>query len=396
MTMSEAEELLLRRNLTVAAAQSQVNMAEAFRAIAGLRTNPVVEFGAEQLPFYSNLPGIVPNFHRSTADGAANPTYTLQLGQLIERGHKRQLRAQQADAQVEAARAQLQDVFRLQLLELRQAFTAALLARANLQLAEETDRQYGETERVMAIRLRGGEIAEVDLDRVKAARLPFVQAVLEAKLGYAQAVRQIAQLLGTSTPLADVTGSLLDSITLPSLEDLKAAALAERPDLQAARLFETAAEKGVRLAQALRTRDVFASVQVQRTGNDYALGGRISVPLFVFNNQRGFISQAVAGERLAQTQVRQAELQVLTDVERAWQAAQSARLALNLFNTEALERSRSIRSIITYSYQRGEADLLEVLEAQRSANQILTGWNQARANFMNAVWQLQAATGRSF
>lgn len=396
MTLADAEELLLKKNLAIAAAQHQVEAAAALRQIAGLRPNPVLEFGAEQLPFYSNLSGAVPNFSRTSSDGAANPTYTVQLGQLIERGHKRQYRAEQAGAQLDAAKAQLADVFRLQLLELRQAFTAALLARANLQLAEETDRQYGETERVMTIRLRGGEIAEVDLDRVKAARLPFLQAVIEAKLAYAQAARQIGVLLGTTGEPPELSGSLLDDAAIPALEELKAAALAVRPDLAAARSSQSAAERGVRLAEALRTRDVYASVQLQRTGSEYALGAGVSIPLFWFNNQRGFIAQAAAGEKLAGTQVRQAELQVVNDVERSWQAAQSARQAMNLFSTEALERSRGIRSIIAYSYQRGEADLLELLEAQRSANQILTGWNQARASFMNAVWQLQAAVGRSF
>ena len=103
-----------------------------------------------------------------------------------------------------------------------------------------------------------------------------------------------------------------------------------------------------------------------------------------------------AGPRYAAAAGRLAALRTESEVERAYDAAQLARQALDLYSKEALERSRSIRSIITYSYQRGEADLLELLEAQRSANQILAAYNQAQAGYLNAVWMLQFAVGRAF
>jgi cobalt-zinc-cadmium efflux system outer membrane protein len=400
LTLEQAEELLLNRSLPLLAAKTQVDIAEAARQIAGLRANPVVQLGAEQLPFYSNVPGSVPNFYKTT-QAAAMPTYGVEVGQLFERGAKRQLRSEQADAALEAKKTQALDVLRDEVLRLRQAFTSALLAKANLKLVEETDRQYAETERLMTVRLRGGEIAEVDLDRVKAARLPFFQAVLEAKLAYSQATREVAALLGTTQrsqggKIPDLQGDLETEFPVPALETLRTLAAAERPDLSSARAELRAAERGTRLAEAQRKRDVYGSLLMQRTGQDYAVGASVSFPLFVFNNQRAAIAQASASERLASTLVRQTTLEVESDVEKAYETALSAKQAVELFSNEAIERSRSIRSIITYSYQRGEADLLEVLDAQRSANQILTGYNLARANYLNSIWQLQYAVGRSF
>lgn len=395
ITLQQAEELLLQRSLPLVASKFQIDAAEAARRVAGLRGNPTLEVSAQQLPFYSSVPDGAPNFYRTT-NAAAMPTYGVQLGQLFERGDKRQLRSEQAQFNLAAVQAQSLDVIREQLLNLRQAFTAGLLAQANLKLAEETDQQYAETERLMTIRLRGGEIAEVDLDRVKAARLPYLQAVLEAKLVYNQASKQVVTLLGGASRSPVLAGDLERHLALPPLEELRAMAAKERPDLKSAETQVLAAGSATRLAEAQRKRDIFGSVQMQRIGQDYALGASVSVPLFWHNNQRDAIAQAAATEHFAATQAKQAALQVEGDVDRAYEAVQMARQALELYSKEELDRSRSIRSIITYSYQRGEADLLEVLDAQRSANQILTSYNQARANLMNAIWSLQYAVGRSF
>lgn len=401
ITLEQAEDLLLNRSLPLLNSKYQIDAAEAARRVAGLRLNPTLQVSAEQVPFSSNLPGAVPNFYRTNADAAAMPTYTLEWGQPFERGGKRRLRSEQAQFNLTAVQAQSLDVLREQMLSLRQAFTAALLARENLKLFEETDQQYAETERLMAIRLRGGEIAEVDLDRVKAARLPYLQAVVETKLAYNQASKQVITILSaTRMRLAGrmpvLSGDLDRNIQLPALEELLALAAAERPDLKAAQSQQQAAERGTRLAEAQRKRDIYGSLLIQRVGQDYAVGASLSIPLFWYNNQRDSIAQAAAAERVADTQTKQFTLQVESDVERAYEAVQVARQALELYSTEALDRSRSIRAIITYSYQRGEADLLEVLDAQRSANQILAGYNQTRASFLNAIWTLQYAVGRSF
>ena len=59
LTLAQAEDLLLQRNLTVAAARYQVEASRAARLIAGYKPNPVLTVGAEQLTFYGPLHDIV-------------------------------------------------------------------------------------------------------------------------------------------------------------------------------------------------------------------------------------------------------------------------------------------------------------------------------------------------
>jgi hypothetical protein len=53
--------------------------------------------------------------------------FTIRYDQLVERGGKRRLRAEQADFLLNAGEAQLLDEARTQLFQLRQAFTNAEL-----------------------------------------------------------------------------------------------------------------------------------------------------------------------------------------------------------------------------------------------------------------------------
>src|SRR5579859_4110446 len=122
LSLFEAEQLLVQRNLAVAASRSQVQASEAARRIAGYKPNPQLQLGMEQVPFQSPVPDSVPRFFATNGNAGANPVYTAQFSKLFERGGKREFRVKQADAQVSGASAQVQDILRNQLFSLRQAF----------------------------------------------------------------------------------------------------------------------------------------------------------------------------------------------------------------------------------------------------------------------------------
>ena len=67
--------------------------------------------------------------------------------------------------------------------------------------------------------------------------------------------------------------------------------------------------EGDDLAKAQRTRDIVATVEYQRVGNDQALGVMTQVPLFVYNNQLAGITQAQAQRNALEALLRQSERQ---------------------------------------------------------------------------------------
>jgi outer membrane protein, heavy metal efflux system len=424
LTLAQAENLLIDRNLTVLAARYQVDANRAARLIAGYKLNPTITVGAEQIPFASPVPGSVPRFWNTNPDAGANPVYTLRYDQIIERGGKRELRTAAADEQLKASEAQMLDAVRMQIYQLRQAFAAAVLARENLRLADETARQYAQTLTLTQAKVDQGDIARVELFRVSAGRLQFQQSILQARTAYDGAARDILNLLGAQTqdvttsiaettslvPLAPAAAQTNDSLTNASLEivadfddrpvpenlsDLRATAVKERPDVAAARHLLASAESNTQLAYAQRHRDVDVGYEYQRVGNDHTAGVIVQVPVFVHNNQRELYSQADAQKKSAEAQLKQAELQAVTDVDKAYQSYLTARRILDLYTAENLQQLERLRTVATVSYREGASSLLEVLDAQRAYNSAMTSYNQARSDYQMTLWDLERATGRS-
>src|SRR5262245_13291547 len=148
LTLAQAEELLIQRNLAVLAARYKIDSSRAARLIASYQPHPTLTIGAEQFPVYSPIKGSFPRFFHTTSDAAAQPTYTFSIDKVWERGGKRELRIEQSDAELKGSEAQLLDAIRTQIYQLRQAFAAATLARENLRLAETTWQEYEQTEKL--------------------------------------------------------------------------------------------------------------------------------------------------------------------------------------------------------------------------------------------------------
>lgn len=415
LSLFEAEQLLVQRNLAVATSRSQVQASEAARRIAGYKPNPQLQLGMEQVPFQSPVPDSVPRFFATNGNAGANPVYTAQFSKLFERGGKREFRTRQADAQVGAATAQVDDTLRQQLFALRQVFGNALLSRDNLRLAAEIDSQYAKTEDLTSERVKAGDLPGIELYRLQAGRLQFQQAVIDAQSAYEQATRDLLNALSArpqdvlamnvpptpgpandllqSAPLV-VVGDFSDAAIPQTLEQLKDLAHANRPDLKVAQANLQATEYGLRLAQAQRSHDINVATEYQRVGDDDTLGIVTQIPLFLYNNGKAGVEQAQALRTAAEAQFHQVEIQVDTDVEKAYQAYLAAKRSVALYSDQNLKQVQKVRDMVEFSYQHGAVTLLELLDAERTVRQAASSYNQARSNYQLSVWQLEQATGR--
>jgi cobalt-zinc-cadmium efflux system outer membrane protein len=91
---------------------------------------------------------------------------------------------------------------------------------------------------------------------------------------------------------------------------------------------------------------------------------------------------------------REAELQAVTDVEKAYLAYQSARRILDIYDATTIERATRLKNIAAFSYREGATSLLELPDAERGYNQTISSYNQARADYQSALWRLEQAVGR--
>src|SRR5260370_11710431 len=258
LSLQSATDLLIKNNLSVIAARYNVDILRAQRLASGLRPRPSITVSATQFA----VPGVFrhpANLIHSNTSSAANTTYLVEVDQLFERGNKREFRISQANLNTQAAEAQVKDALRQQLFQLRQAFFMAILARENLRVARENLNHFTGTERILFAQVKEGYTAGVDLRRIQLQQLQFSSDVSRAEQSYEQSLRDVLNLTGSgdAPSLANVMhttgvggspsalpglGGSLEVVegklgiipTLLWVDDLRALAFANRPDIRAA------------------------------------------------------------------------------------------------------------------------------------------------------------------
>src|SRR5262245_54066891 len=168
LTLEAATERFLQRNLSVEAARLEVSVAEAERVAASFRPRPGLTITGENL-------GV---------NGASQFSNVYEIGfvvaQPIELGGRRALRSEVAEHTISLAEARLANVMQRRLLDLRRGYMEAVLARANLEIARENQAAFADLVRLNTIRVKEGDVAEVELMRARVEQVKLDSAVASA------------------------------------------------------------------------------------------------------------------------------------------------------------------------------------------------------------------------
>jgi len=120
----------------------------------------------------------------------------------------------------------------------------------------------------------------------------------------------------------------------------------------------------------------------------------VSVPIPLSRLQRGELVQAESAVTQAMLGLRQAELRAEADVRVTHAQFMAARENLDRYRDSVLADSQKMLEGMRLSYRQGAASLLELLNAQRSADDAYLAYVQAKADLASATVQLQLSTGR--
>jgi cobalt-zinc-cadmium efflux system outer membrane protein len=123
------------------------------------------------------------------------------------------------------------------------------------------------------------------------------------------------------------------------------------------------------------------------------MGFFFSSNLPVFNRNQGEIARATQEQAQVEARVRALETTVQNDVQIAYLQYNNALTTLSRVEGSLLQRATDVRQITEYSYRRGEANFLELLDAQRAYNETMQAYNEARGEFARSLYGIDAATG---
>ncbi len=390
-TLDQAVSEAIERNAGLLAERYNLAVADARLITARLRPNPVLTLEGDHLDLLGT--------GYDSVNNAGPPEYSARTDFILERGSKRERRIETAQNSKGVVEMQFLDAVRTLTLNVQEACVEVMMSKANLALAEESLQALREIVKVNELRLKTGDLAEVELLRVQLAELQFENAVRQAHLRLDSARSRLTILVGRgrNARLVDVKGTQRREDQPVQLETLHQQAMTLRPDLLALQRDQARSVAEVRLQIAQGKVDYTVGTEYRRqqglAGTGNSLGFFFSTALPVFNRNQGEIARALQEQKQIEARLRQLQLNVENDVELAYLQYANAKALLARVETTMLAKARDVRQITEFSYKRGEATLIEFLDAQRAYNETMQTYSEAQAEFAKSLYALDAATG---
>jgi cobalt-zinc-cadmium efflux system outer membrane protein len=395
LSWQQVRDRFQMNNPTLRAAEISIDESRSQEITAYLRPNPDVTAGVDQINPFSTQPSPSGGPGGYAPFAFAFPTASINY--LHERGHKRELRRESAQKGTEITVAQYADQERNLLFNLRTAFVTTLQQKAILDLTRENLAYYNHLLDVSNTRLKAGDIAKVDYQRLELQRVQYETDVQTALVNLRTAKIQLLMLLNDRTPVEqfDVAGAFDFSTEIRPLEDLERAAMDTRPDLKAAIESVDKAQTDHRLAIANGSVDpTFGADFARNPPIPVYFGINVSIPLRIFDRNQGeklrTQQDITRNERLRDA----ATAQIFSDVNSAYATIESNLTLLRPYKEIYLKEAVEVRDTVSFAYTRGGASLLDFLQAQQDYRSTHLNYLNLVGSYMTAAAQLNMAVGQ--
>jgi len=339
-------------------------------------------------------------FSRESVLGA-HDTFLLARQELPVSGRRSRLQtagrlaieAAQAEAQIE--RVQLQA-------DVREAYTALLLAQQREEALQGSIDALQKLVSVLRAREEGGEGSTYDRMRGQRTLVDLEAELSLAARDRAEAQGRLASYLGPgTTPEALVAADLLiASASQPPLPALIEQALANRGDYRASELsiarFE--AERAAATRLQIPTPTLTGGLKRSDLGGTTSSGYQVSVDLSIplFSRGQAATALATAQKARAQAEAESWRLQIEAEVRGAYNVARIQQERVTRYQESATAIAEPLATIGRVGYEEGELSILELLDADRQALDARLRILDLAAAARRAAIELDRAIGREF
>jgi cobalt-zinc-cadmium efflux system outer membrane protein len=395
LTLPQAEALFLKNNLSLVAAQYNIKAQEAMIRQAKAWDNPVLNTDQN---FYDG------KFFRHGKETPEIPQsggqVYLSLQQVIRTANKRGLQMQMAQDATKSSEAQFAELMR----NLRYVLTTDL---NNLSQWQSTTRIY-ETEIVhMQQLVRGmdemykvGDISQKDNVRIKAL-------LYSLQSDYADNLRQQQDLQKDIRTMLQVTDNVFITVqtSLPGEQTIRSVALAPlldsvnrlRPDVALVNTQVAYQQHNLGYQKALAVPDVTAGLEYDRA-NSYVpnyYGLLVSLPIPIWNKNRGNITAAQWNIKQAQTVLQQTRTAAQNEVIAAYNKLMTL---VNVQKSAGGEWQNSYDQLLLNmieSYRQRKVSLIDFIDFFDSYKDTKTKQLQQQTALLNAIAELNYVTAQN-
>jgi cobalt-zinc-cadmium efflux system outer membrane protein len=322
---------------------------------------------------------------------------TLSVAQLFELGGKRAKRMRVASLERDLAAWDYEATRLAILTETTKTFVLTLALQERLVLAAEVERLVGESLEKVRATVREGATSPAEASRAGVAA--ELAAIERAKLEHTLDASRVALAAswGSRSAAFDRLAGDLRALPVPPPFETLAEALAENPDV--ARWSAELAQREAVLARerAQRTPDVTVGVgpRYYADGSSAALVAGFSVPLPLFDRNRGGILQAEYRVKRAASEQAAAQVAVRAQLSSAYGTLGAARAEIESLRARALPAAEEAFAGAMQGYETGRFRYLEVLDAQRTLFELRANEIDALASYHAAVADVERLIGAS-
>lgn len=396
---------VLSANLDYAATRYDVDMAAADAAAARLLPNPTLSLSGDRDLSYHDKVGIGSDGQRTRLRQVESRS--VGLTETIELGGKRKWRIKAADQSLRAAAATLDDFLRNLKLDAAAAFADALAAQKNVERLDAAAGFATRLSEAQRTRYTAGDIGKPDVTQAQLEEVQLRNDLMKAEADAEAARYALSTFLGRDRGQTRfvVSGELQSPQRDYDVARIVGEALLKRPDLIALRHARDAADSGVKLAKTAAVPDIDVGLTYTHNGGVTlnhpvdptpafnALQLSLSMPLPLFDRGQYGVRKAFAAADQAQVRLDEAELRAETGIRNADAQYRSALRRLGAYRDDILKGADSLLEARRYSYQRGASTLLELIEAQRAANDTRQAYDEALTDAIKALIEFERASG---
>ena len=391
LTLSEARNIAFQRNWDLLAARSGIDLAAAQLLMAKEFPNPNASVSTAKIGEREN----------STPEGngiwARSYDTIFAVNQLFEIGGKRRDRQASAQAGLLGAKAQFLDAKRVLDQGVTKAYVAALLADENERVLHQSSDYMRHEQEIAETRFKAGDLAEADLKQIQVAAEQYVLQENAAEAAAVQARTAVQVLLGDRQPKGDwkPVDSLEDVAGVPAEVVTKTNGL--RSDVLAAKYALAAAEQELKLQKAERIPDPTIALQYEHNPPGGGppvdtIGLGVSFPLPIWNQNKGAINSARATVDQSRFALAKLQAQMVGDLINAHAAYTEATNRLARYREQIRRQSAYARDAVIFKFNKGGATLVDLLEAERTDNDVRLATAQAMADTASTAADLAAAS----
>lgn len=329
----------------------------------------------------------------------AKDNYTLELGYALELGNKRGTRINLAKSQSELTKLALSNFFQELRAEAANAFLDAMMQRELLDVKKSSYEYMVQLSKSDSIRFKLGEITENDARQTKLEAATLLNEVYQQEADLKSALAVLNMYMGKSTDVLEIPVGEWGNIERDyNLAELINIASYNRADLMMAAKNTDVVTNQLKLVQAERKMDLGLMVGYERDWNGFfpnrnSVKAGVSIPLKFSNTNKGAVKAAQFAIDQSKYEYRNVQLQIQTQVSQNFYQYDAAKKKVKQYQLGLLSESKKVLEGFVYSYRRGETNILDVLVAQRTYNEVQEQYLEAMKGYASALVNLEKSCG---